>query len=395
MTERPATRDAALPARTAAAVIGAGVIGCAVALQLSRAGLADVVVVDRAPAAGWGSSGRANGGVRAQFTTAVNIEFSRHTIAALAELDRRSGGVVAYRPVGYLFLTGTATGERALEAAVRLQRSLGVDAQRLDAAQALRLMPPLRGQGLRAASFCAGDGLVDPHGVVSALCAEARARGVSFVYGAAVTGLRPGVRGVTVHTDAGEVTADFAVNAAGPAAAAVAALAGVSLPVVPYRRNLVCTEAITGLPEGMPMCVDTDTGVLVRREGGGVVAGYSDPSDSPSTDTTFDPGFLEALAARAPNRFPFLADAAINPRKCWAGLYPETPDHHAIIDAPAAAPWFVQCAGFGGHGIMHSLAAGQAVAELIRDGRCTSFDLHPLRLARFDEGDLRVESAVL
>ena len=143
------------------------------------------------------------------------------------------------------------------------------------------------------------------------------------------------------------------------------------------------------------MCVDSDTGVLTRREGGGFLIGYSDAHDPPSFDTTFDPVFLDAIAERIGNRFSFLANLPINARKCWAGLYPETPDHHAIIDAPAQAPRFIQCAGFGGHGIMHSLAAGQAVTELIRDGHCKTFDLHPLRLTRFTETGGAVETAVL
>jgi glycine/D-amino acid oxidase-like deaminating enzyme len=77
------------------------------------------------------------------------------------------------------------------------------------------------------------------------------------------------------------------------------------------------------------------------------------------------------------------------------GLYPETPDHSAMIDAPPEAPWFIQCAGFGGHGIMHSLAAGQAVAELIRDQRCSTFDLSPLRIDRFGDSALTVETTIL
>ena len=119
------------------------------------------------------------------------------------------------------------------------------------------------------------------------------------------------------------------------------------------------------------------------------------PHDPPSLETTFDPDFLDAIAARVGNRFPFLEDVPISPRKCWAGLYPETADHHAIVDITEQAPWFIQCAGFGGHGIMHSLAAGQAVTELITQGRCTTFDLRPLRLSRFAEPGAVVETAVL
>jgi glycine/D-amino acid oxidase-like deaminating enzyme len=143
------------------------------------------------------------------------------------------------------------------------------------------------------------------------------------------------------------------------------------------------------------MCVDVDTGVLVRREGAGFLVAYSDPSDQPSFDTSFDPSFLEALAERIGHRFPFLESIPINPRKCWAGLYPETADHHAIVDGSPGEPGFIHCAGFGGHGIMHSLAAGQAVTELISLGRCETFDLRPFRLERFRTGEVVVENAVL
>ena len=186
------------------------------------------------------------------------------------------------------------------------------------------------------------------------------------------------------------------VNAAGPAAGQVAALCGIDLPVAPVRRNLAYVREPGGAGRLIPMCVDLDTGVLVRREvGGGFVVAWSDPDDPPSWDTTVDPRFLEALGMRVGHRFPMLEDLPIDSRQCWAGLYPETPDHHAVIGEVAEAPGFVQCAGFGGHGLMHSPAAGRAVAELITTGSCTSFDLRPLRPARFAEGDLVVETAVL
>jgi sarcosine oxidase subunit beta len=160
------------------------------------------------------------------------------------------------------------------------------------------------------------------------------------------------------------------------------------------RRNLAFAPAPPGEP--IPMCVDLDTGVLVRREpGGGYVIAYSNPSDPPSRETSVDPRFFEELAERIGNRFPFLGDAPIDRARSWAGLYPETPDHHAIIGHAPGVPGFVLCVGFGGHGIMHAPAAGRAVAELITLGRCESFDLHPLRPERFAEGDLVVEAAVL
>jgi sarcosine oxidase subunit beta len=186
------------------------------------------------------------------------------------------------------------------------------------------------------------------------------------------------------------------VNAAGPAAGRVAALCGIDLPVAPVRRNLAYAREPGGPGELIPMCVDLDTGVLIRREvSGGFVIAWSDPDDPPSWDTGVDPRFLEQLASRVGNRFPLLEDLPLDPRQCWAGLYPETPDHHAVVGPAPELPALLHCAGFGGHGVMHAPAAGRAVAELVTLGSCRTFDLRPLRPARFAEGDLIMETAVL
>lgn len=381
--------------RASVAVIGAGAVGLAAALKLRCAGVPSVAVVERWEAPGQGSTSRANGGVRAQFGTAINIAFSRYTIDALARLDRDSGGLVGLRQVGYLFMAGTPQAEEGLRRGFDLQVRCGVPVRWLSPDAVLELAPFVRREGLRAGTFCPTDGILDSGGVASALWSEGRKHGVRYLLGEEVRGIQEGDRGVRLETTTGSVDAEWVVNAAGPDAAGVAALAGLRLPVEPYRRNLACTEPLAGHPEHIPMCIDADTGVLIRREAGGFVLAWADPNDEPCTETSFDPAFLDGLASRIGHRFPFLASVPIDRRKCWAGLYPETPDHHAIIDAPPDHPRFVQCVGFGGHGIMHSLAAGQAVAELVTQGRCTTFDLHSLRLSRFEEGDAIVEAMVL
>jgi sarcosine oxidase, subunit beta len=379
----------------AVTVIGGGAIGLAAALQLARAGVSEVLVVEGNAAPGLGSTGRANGGVRAQFGTAASVDFSRFTIDALRALDAAQSGRVCFRAIGYLFMAGTAEGARSLRAGYELQRSRGLEVHWLRGSEVAELAPFAAAEGIRAATYCPGDGIVDPHGVVAALCDEGRRLGVEYRFDCEVVAMTFGDSRARLTTSAGDIETTWVVNAAGPSAREVAALAGVDLPVTPRRRNLACTEPVNAVRDPVPMCVDMDTGVLVRREGGGFLIGYSDPQEPPGVDTTFDPRFLEAVATRIDNRFPMLGRVPIDRRKCWAGLYPETPDHHAVIDAPARTPRFIQCAGFGGHGIMHSLAAGQAVAELILQGRCSSFDLSAFSLERFDGRDLRVETAVL
>jgi sarcosine oxidase, subunit beta len=381
-------------------VVGGGVIGLSVARELRRAGAGRVVVLEKAPAVGQGSSSRAAGGVRAQFTTRINVEFSIHSIGELERLERDTG-LLSFWQTGYLLMTGTEAGERSLAEACALQRSLGVATRWMDATEVLGLAQFVRPDGLRAGTFHHRDGFLDPHGVVAAMRADAGRLGVEILTGIDVTAIAGRRGGFDVTAGGRSVQARWVVNAAGPEAARVAALLDVDLPVAPVRRNLAFVRepagaALPGLDGLIPMTVDLDTGVLVRREvSGGFVIAWSDPDDPPSWDVSLDPRFLEALGERVGHRFPFLEELPVDPRQCWAGLYPETPDHHAIVGAPPQAPGFVQCAGFGGHGVMHAPAAGRAVAELITLGRCETFDLHPLRPSRFEEGDLVIETAVL
>jgi sarcosine oxidase, subunit beta len=384
-----------VPETVDVAVVGGGVIGLSAARELRLAGVDRVVVLEREASVGQGSSSRANGGVRAQFTTRANIEFSAFSIAELERLDAATG-LLGFHQTGYLLLCGTEAGEQGLRAAFELQRSLGVDTVWLTPAEALERAPFVRPEGLRAATFHARDGFLDPHGVVAALRAEAERLAIEVRTATEVTAIEPAPGGLDLRAGDRALRAGFVVNAAGPAAGRVATLAGSDLPVAPVRRNLAYVREPDGPGELIPMCVDLDTGVLIRREAsGGFVVAWSDPSDPPSWETTVDPRFLEQLAQRVGNRFPLLEELPLDPRQCWAGLYPETPDHHAVVGPAPERPALLHCAGFGGHGVMHAPAAGRAVAELVTLGGSRTFDLHPLRPARFAEGDLVVETAVL
>jgi len=378
---------------TDVAVIGGGVIGLAVAAELRIAGVAGVLVLEREPAVGQGSSAKANGGVRAQFTTRPNIEFSRYSIEAFERLQEESEGAFTFHQVGYLLLTGTEPGMRGLRAAFDLQRSMGVDTRWLSPDEVLELAPFLRPDGLTAGTFHRRDGFLDPGAVVSLFAERCRRLGVAIETRAEVLSVERAGDGFHLRTRTEEVSAGRVVNAGGPDALELARMLGVDLPVHPVRRNLAFVHAPHD--ELIPMCVDLDTGVLVRREvGGGYVIAYSNPDDPSSRDVTLDPEFLPQVAARIGNRFPFMESLPIDPRQCWAGLYPETPDHHAVIGESEDVPGLVHCVGFGGHGVMHSPAAARAVAEIVTQGGSATFDLRALRPSRFEEGDLVTETAV-
>ncbi len=375
-------------------------IGLSLARELAGDGVEDVVLIEHLGAPGRGSTAKANGGIRAQFTTRSNIEFSLYTIHELEKLQRDTDGLPGFIQAGYLLFTGTEQGEAGLRTGYELQRECGVDVEWLSPAEVLAKAPFVRGDGLRAGTFHERDGLIDPHGVVQAMWDQVKATSVDLLFDHEVTSIdmdpTPSsliVRGPGPGTI--KLEAEWVVNAAGPDAKDVAALCGVDLPCEPVRRNLACTDPVSGYPAVIPMCVDLDTGVLIRRESAGFLIAYSNPDDLPGTDTSLDPNFLSELAERIGNRFPFLEDAGIHERGCWAGLYPETPDHHAIVGPTPGLPRLLHSVGFGGHGIMHSIAAARALADYVQFGESRVLDIGPLRLERFAEGDLIVESAVL
>lgn len=373
-------------------IIGGGAIGLSAAWQLASLGVPDVLVVERWPTLGSESSSKANGGVRQQFTTPINIAFSKFSVAEFERLEREHG-VLGFKQAGYLLIAGSVHTRDLLRSAFDIQRTQGVDTQWLSPDEVSELVPFVRRDGIEAGTFCASDGFIDPAGVLSIFASESRRLGAVIKTGVTVTGITPrSGGGFRLETTIGSVDADVLVNAAGVDASAIGAMVDVDLPVTPVRRNLACTEPAPGYPPLIPMTVDVDMRMAIRREvSGGFVISYSSPDDPPGRDTAFDPTFLGSVGERVGHRFPFLENIPIDRRKCWAGLYPETPDNHAIVGTLEAVPGFVVAAGFAGHGIMHSPAAGRAVAELIVEGRCKTFNLDPLRPTRFAEGDLLVE----
>ncbi len=400
-------------------IIGSGIVGSSVAYHLAEQGCTNVLVIEREAHQGKGSTGKSMGGVRVQFSTAVNIEMSRYSIDFFSRFDEVMDHPADYRAHGYLFC---ATNERHLEYLKtnrERQLSLGVKNVELVSREDIaRFVPQMRTEDIVGGTFCQTDGFVDPHSVMMGFMLKARERGVRLWLDTTVTGIEvepantgtastgtagvppassspPGRRIAGVNTTRGFISTPIVVNAAGPWAAQVAQLAGASLPVEPLRRQLVPTEPFDGLPQRFPMVIDMSTGFHFRREGKGILLAWNDPDETPGFKTEFDVGFVEKILTRAADRVPSLAEAEVNPRRAWAGLYEMTPDHHAIIGpAPdVAGLYFVN--GFSGHGVMHSPASGRIAADLILHGHSNLIDANQLNVERFVRGQLLEETAVL
>lgn len=378
--------------RAEVVIIGGGVLGASIAWHLASKGVRDVVVLER-DRLGSGSTSRNAGGVRLQFSSEINVRLSQRSLPRWERFAEEMGVDPAFHQVGYLFLVTSDADAGAFERSLALWSRLGVPARRIDAQEARALFPELKVDDVRFATFCPKDGHLDPTALLNGYVARAREKGVRFREAEPVTAIyRERDRVSAVRTPQGTIACATVVNAAGPWAAQVGALAGVELPIQPLRRQIFVTDPVPGLDHEFPLTVEMATTFYFHRESGGVLMGMVDPADRPGFDDSLNWDFLPTMVERALDRVPILERA--NVKTGWAGFYEDTPDKHPIIGNVKALPGFVCAAGFSGHGLMHAPAAGEAVAELIVDGR-TTLDISRLAYERFEQGDLIREHNVI
>lgn len=377
-------------------IVGGGIVGSSIAYHLTP-GCRSVLVIERETHQGKGSTGKSMGGVRAQFSTPVNIQMSLYSIPFYASFEERLGHPSGYRPQGYLFCATSEKQLAYLRGNLERQVAHGLKTARLLAADDIRAMfPQLRSDDIAGGSFCSSDGFVDPYSAMVGFMTRAAEQGARLWRDTEVTAIVRDQRGVAaVQTSRGPVETRIVVNAAGPWAAQVAKLAGVDVPVEPLRRMLVPTEPFDQFPHSAPMIIDMSNGFHFRPEGLGFLLAWNDPEETPGYKTSVEPGFVEKILVRAAGRVPCFENVAVNPKRAWAGLYEMTPDHHPILGAVPGLKGFFLANGFSGHGVMHAPATGKIVADLILCGRTELIDAELLSLGRFAEGRLIEETAVL
>lgn len=374
-------------------IVGGGIIGASIAYHLAKRGAYHVLVLERSPFLGAGMTSYSAGGVRAQFASEVNIRLSIKSIRFYEQFESLMGETPEFHQVGYLFVTSRPEQLAAFEANVQRQRQLGVPAQLVTPAEIVELVPQIRADDLVGGTFCPIDGYADPHAICQAFIARAKELGVQFRTESPATGfVRDGGRILAVETPSGPVSCQAVVNAAGCFSRELALLAGLDIPVAPTRRQIITTGPFDGLPERMPMTIDMQTGLYLRREGAGILMGMANWEEKPGFDTSIDRDFQDRIVMAALERVPVLERAQLG--RGWAGLYDITPDHHAILGLPDGYDNFYLACGFSGHGIMHAPAVGEELARLIVDKQ-TEIDLSSLSLARFSSGNLHHESQVI
>jgi sarcosine oxidase, subunit beta len=373
-----------LPPAAEVVVVGGGAVGVSTAFHLAEAG-ADVLLLERGEL-GSGSTSKAAGGVRAQFSDPVNIELGQRSLRAFEDFARRPGGDIDLKQQGYLFLLSDPADVAAFESGVALQNSLGVPSRMLTVQQACELSPLVSPEGLLAAAYSPTDGHCTPEGVVGGYARAAREHGAVLRRDVEVTGVETtGGEISAVRTDAGTVRTSTVVCAAGAWSAAVGEFAGVELPVRPLRRQILVTEPMPDLPPRLPFTIDFATSFYFHEEGPGLLVGMSDPDEEFGFRLGTDDRWLGRLSEAVAHRAPRVAEAGV--AHGWAGLYEITPDHNALV---GNAGRFFYATGFSGHGFLQSPAIGEVMRDLVL-GRTPPIDVSGLDVRRFDGAEVRPE----
>ncbi len=371
-------------------IIGGGIIGVCTAYYLAAQGGVDVILLERDLLA-QGSTGLSVGGIRQQFSHPANIRLSQETVALFKRFQEEFEVDIKFCQAGYLFLAERKATWLDFQASAEVQRNLGVPVELLTPSEIEKRWPYLNVEDIVGGTFCSEDGYADPYLVTMGFAAAARRLGVDIQEMTEVTAIRVDASRVAgVRAGGNSIAAPIIVNAAGPWAAQVGRLAGLNLPVRPFRRQAFMTAPFDALLRPVPMIIDQDVTSYIRGADPGLILGMSDPAEPSSTHLNVDREFMEIVVEASIHRVPCLERARI--LRGWAGLYEVTPDDNPIIgEAPSLGGFF--CAvGFSGHGFQHGPPVGRILSQLILDGR-TDFDLTPFAHDRFTgkaEGEKRV-----
>jgi glycine/D-amino acid oxidase-like deaminating enzyme len=365
-------------------IVGGGIIGTSIAYHLAQKKANGVVLLEKGML-GEGSTAKCAGGIRAQFSTEINIRFSLESFKTWDRFQEIMETELDFKKVGYLFLAITEEEWSVFQRNAILQQQFGIPVELLSSQEIHRRWPYLRVDDLRGGTFCAREGYAGPYEALSGFARGARRGGLKILEETEVTQiLRNGNRVAGVRTPRGDISSPVVVNAAGPYAGEVGKMAGVEVPVRPYRRQLFFTGPFPHIPDPVPLVIDFHRGWYFRREGPGLL--ISGPKDNfPSFNLNVDYDAMVEVAENSIYRVPIMEKAEID--RGWAGSYEISPDNHAILGEFPGLKGFFLANGFSGHGFQHSPAVGKVMAELIL-GEKPSIDISCLSLERFAKGEL-------
>lgn len=380
--------------RTAdAVVIGGGVVGAATAYNLLKQGMRDVVLFEKDTFCS-GSTGRCGAGVREQWGSEGNCKLAQAALNIFEhladELDYAHD--LEFKQKGYLILAHTEKEWAQFTKNVELQHRLGINSRLCDPEEARIIVPGLNAEGMLGATFNNRDGHANPFHVTRAYLMAAERLGADVNYFTEVTAIKvEGGKVKAVTTNKGVVETPVVVNAAGPWAKSVGAMAGVDLPLFTQRHQILVTEPVGRMLD--PMVMSFSMGIYCQQTPHGLlIMGMGDPDEPKGFDIGHSWEFLRKMCGVMTRLLPVLRDVRVV--RQWSGLYTVTPDAHPVLGSVPGLSGYYQAVGFSGHGFMLAPVVGELISEMAA-GRKPHMDVSGLDLGRFERGELNVEPSVV
>jgi dimethylglycine dehydrogenase len=376
-----------------AVVIGGGLIGCSILYHLTRAGWTDVVLLERSELTS-GSTWHAAANIHGLHDSTNISRLQHYTMQLYRQLEAETGqGCGVFQP-GSLYLAQTEDREHQLRLQEAKARRYGMNFHEVSRDQAERLHPLADFDGVRCIMYEPDGGNVDPSGVTHAYAAGARQRGAEIHRFTPVTGTERQPDGTwIVRTDKGEIRTPWVVNAAGLWAREVAAMAGLTLPLMPTEHQYFVTETIpeiAALGRRLPSIADRDGEYYLRQEGQGLLVGayerdmrfWAEDGTPASFGHELFPDDLERIEPnmlRAIARVPAVGQAGI--KRVINGPMIWSPDSAALFGPVPELPGYFCCCGII-PGFSQSGGLGRLAAEWMVEGE-PSLDTFAWDLARF------------
>jgi sarcosine oxidase subunit beta len=361
-------------------LIGGGIIGTSIAYQLAQAGDCRVLLWESGQI-GSGSTAKSVGGVRAVFGHRLEIELSKFSLDAFRRLQATAPEPIGFNRQGYLLLVRTPERDKTLKESAELSTQLGIAVEEVHEAQLAQLVPSLNITDIRRAVLAPDDGfLLDPSAVARTYANLAVCGGAEVYENAPVTRITRQGEGFEIRAFGQTWRVDQLVVATNAFTGNIIHHFGITLACYPYPRHVFRIEPVpTDMNPHMPITVFQDDDIFIRHEGSHItsICGLQEKS---TFNTEFSAERLQTVEERIAVRLPKSKGRVSH---AWTGLRAVTPDRRAIVGSVPTVPGVVFAIGFSGHGVMHAPAIGVAVAELVRSGRSTSFNLEPLSPVRF------------
>ena len=387
------TPDIKLKSNAQAVVIGGGLVGCSILYHLTKLGWTDVVLLERSELTS-GSTWHAAANIHGLHDSTNISRLQHYTMGLYKELEAETGqGCGIFQP-GSLYLAQTEAREHQLRLQAAKARYYGMDFHEVTRDEAERLHPLVNFDGIRCIMFEPQGGNVDPSGVTMAYAAGARARGAQIHRNCPVTATRAQADGSwIVETSLGEVHTQWVVNAAGLWAREVAALAGITLPLMPTEHQYFVTETIpeiAAMNRRLPSVADRDGEYYLRQEGKGLLVGAYEKDMRFWAEDGTPQGFGHELFAddleriepnmlRAIDRVPVVGSAGI--KRVINGPMIWSPDSSALFGPVPEVQNYFCCNGII-PGFSQSGGLGLLSAEWIVEGE-PKLDMFGWDLARF------------